>query len=295
MGILKREMILNMKYRGYSEKTIKCYTNCVQVFSRYHMKNPLYVNKKEILGFFRYLRDNDKSDSTIHIYYESLKYFYKMHERIELLPKLSFPRIKNKIPIVLSKKDIHNILYNCTSLKYKTIITIIYSAGLRISEASGLKLSDIDFNRKTIYIKNSKNKKERYTILADEAISILKQYINHYKPIEYLFYSKDIAKKISNDCIQKYFKLHIKNCGLNASIHVHTLRHCFATHLLEEGTSIFYIMKLLGHENIQATMVYLHMQSLSNLNIKSPIDSMNYSFKPNKSSELLLAGIHYGT
>ena len=125
-----------------------------------------------------------------------------------------------------------------------------------------------------VYIRNSKNKKDRYTILADETIKLLKDYINIYRPIDFVFYSNDISKKISTDCIHKHFKAHIRYCEFDSTIHVHTLRHCFATHLLEEGTSIFYIMNLLGHSNIQTTMVYLHMQSLSSLNIKSPIDNM---------------------
>lgn len=274
MGTLKNEMIFDMKYKGYSIKTIKNYTYCVHSFSKYFMKNPLYITKDQIINFFSYLRSKNRSESTIHIYYESLKYFYKIHNRLDILPKLKFPRINNKIPVVLSKSDIQILLQKCNSLKYKTIFSVIYSAGLRISEATNLKLSDLDFNRKTIYIRNSKNKKDRYTILADETIKLLKDYINIYRPIDFVFYSNDISKKISTDCIHKHFKKHIKYCEFDSTIHVHTLRHCFATHLLEEGTSIFYIMKLLGHSNIQTTMVYLHMQSLSSLNIKSPIDNM---------------------
>jgi site-specific recombinase XerD len=264
-----------MKLHGYSEKTIKSYTSCVQAFSHYFLRSPLFIQKNEIEDFFLHLRTAKKSDSTIHIYYESLKYFYKMHNQLNRLPKISFPRINNKIPVILSKKEVQSLINNSTSLKYKTIITIIYSAGLRISEATNLKLSDIDFERKTIFIRNSKNKKDRYSILANETINLLNNYLQVYKPVNYLFYSNDIWNKISTDCIQKYFKRLLVQCRFDKSIHIHTLRHCFATHLLEDGTSIFYIMNLLGHSNIQTTMVYLHMQSLDKLSIKSPIDSMS--------------------
>ena len=275
MGILKDQMISNMKLRGYSEKTIKSYASCVQTFSYYFKKSPLNIVKEEICEFFLHLRNAHKSDSTIHIYYESIKHFYKMHNQLAKLPKISFLRISNKIPIVLSEAEVQKILKQCTSLKYKTIITIIYSAGLRISEATNLKLSDIDFARKTIFIRNSKNKKDRYTILANTTITLLKQYLTVYNPANYIFYANDIYNRISNDCIQKYFKKHILKCGFDSSIHIHTLRHCFATHLLENGTSIFYIMKLLGHSNIQTTMIYLHMQSFDKLCIKSPIDNID--------------------
>ena len=290
MGILKDQMISNMKLHGYSEKTIKTYTSCVQAFSYYFNKSPLDIVEEEIQNFILCLRTAHKSDSTIHIYYESIKYFYKMHNQLYKLPKISFPGIYNKIPIVLSKSEIQEILQKCKSLKYKTIITIIYSAGLRISEATNLKLSDIDFTRKIILIRNGKNKKDRYTILANEAMILLKQYLTVYNPANYLFYTKDIWNRISTDCIQKYFKKLITLCGFNSSIHIHTLRHCFATHLLEGGTSIFYIMNLLGHSNIQTTMVYLHMQSLDKLCIKSPIDNMNISLcnDTNNGNSLLL-------
>jgi len=275
MGTLKNQMISNMVVRGYSNKTIKCYTNCVSVFSNYFHKSPLTIEKNEIEQFFHHLRQSLKSDSTIHIYYESLKYFYKMNNLMDKLPKIVFSRINNKIPLILSKEEIQNMLKQCKSLKYKTIFTIIYSAGLRISELVNLKLSDIDFSRRTIFIRNSKNKKDRYTILGTETMILLQKYLEYYKPINFIFHANDIYNPISTDCIQGHFKNLIKQCNLPKSIHVHTLRHCFATHLLEDGTSIFYIMNLLGHSNIQTTMVYLHMQSLEKLNIKSPIDNMN--------------------
>ena len=150
---------------------------------------------------------------------------------------------------------------------------LIYSAGLRVSEAANMKISDIDFVRKTILIRNSKNKKSRYTILADATASIIRNYMNIYKPIEYMFYKRrDITEQISISYIQRTFSKLVSKNNFNKKIHVHTLRHCFATHLLENGTNIFYIMKLLGHSCIQTTMIYLHMQDLSTLNLESPID-----------------------
>lgn len=271
MGILKDQMISYMQLHGYSQKTIKSYVGCVQTFSNYYLKSPLRISSEEVTNFFLHLRRSNKADATIHMYYESLKFFFRMHKTPHILPKMKFPRLKNHLPLLLDKKDIQVLLQKCNSLKYKTLFTLIYSAGLRISEAINLKLSDIDYSRKTIFIKNGKNKKDRYTILADDAAEILRKYISVYHPINYLFYAKDIEQHISTDCVQKFFKQHVLECKLNPSAHVHTLRHCFATHLLEKGTSIFHIMHLLGHTNINTTMVYLHMQAPGNLNIKSPL------------------------
>lgn len=215
-----------------------------------------------------------------------------MHNMRNRLPHITFTRINNKLPEILCQNEVFQLLAHCNSLKYRTIFTLIYSAGLRVSEAANLTLADIDFERKQIFIRNGKNKKDRYTLLADETIKLLKNYLQIYNPIEYLFYGNDICNKISIDCIQRNFKALVHDNEIIKNIHIHTLRHCFATHLLENGTSIFYIMQLLGHSNIQTTMIYLHMQSLDKLNIQSPIDK--YKFDSNDCSrssqaEFLLA------
>ena len=272
MGTLKDQMREYMTTHGYSEKTIELYTCCVKCFSYHFMKSPLDITYEQIESFFLFLRQEKKSESTIHIYYEALKYFYSMHNIRNRLPHITFARINNKLPEILCQNEVFQLLANCNSLKYRTIFTLIYSAGLRVSEAANLKLSDIDFERKQIFIRNGKNKKDRYTLLADETMRQIKNYLQIYNPIEYLFYGNDICNKISIDCIQRKFKTLINDNNIIKNIHIHTLRHCFATHLLENGTSIFYIMQLLGHSNIQTTMIYLHMQSLDKLNIQSPID-----------------------
>jgi len=265
-----------MKIKGYSKKTIKLYTSCVKCFSYYFMKSPLDISCNQIELFFLYLRNAKKSESTIHIYYESLKFFYKMNNIKNRLPHITFSKINNKLPEILCQNEVFQLLENCASLKYRTIFTLIYSAGLRVSEAANLKLTDIDFERKQIFIRNGKNKKDRYTLLAEETITLLKKYFQIYNPLDYVFYNKDICNNISISCIQERFKNLVNESNVSKKIHIHTLRHCFATHLLENGTSIFYIMQLLGHSNIQTTMIYLHMQSLDKLNIVSPID--NYKF-----------------
>jgi site-specific recombinase XerD len=131
----------------------------------------------------------------------------------------------------------------------------------------------LDFERKQVYIRNSKNGKDRYSILGDKTILLIKSYINVFRPNSYLFFSKtDSTKSVSVDSIRYQFHILLEKNNLPKSIHIHTLRHCFATHLLENGTSIFHIMQLLGHSWIQTTLIYLHMQTLDKLKIISPID-----------------------
>jgi integrase/recombinase XerD len=276
MGKLQAQMIMTMRTHGYSDKTIKLYTASVRALARYYRKTPLDVTKQQIADFIHSLRVGSKSESTIRVYFEAIKFFYRLHGLAERIPSISFRRIAQKIPVILSQDEVSSLLENCASLKFKTLFALIYSAGLRVSEAANLRVEDIDFARKTIHVKNGKNGKDRLTILADETASLLQRYYRVFYPQKFVFYSKDIMGNISVDCIQRRFKrLCAEQCP-HKSVHIHTLRHCFATHLLENGTSIFYIMKLLGHSNIQTTMVYLHMESLENLKIRSPIDSQRF-------------------
>jgi site-specific recombinase XerD len=280
MGALRNHMIDCMKVRGYSVKTIELYTSCVRVFATHYRQSPLDIDAAKTEAFFLYLREQGKSESTVHIYFESLKFFYRLHGIANRLPGISFSRLNRKVPEVLSQEEVRALLASCASLKFRTIFTVIYSAGLRISEAANLRLADIDFDRKTIYVRDGKNGKDRYTILANETITLLREYLGIYRPATFVFYGPDIAKAISTDAIERQFRNLLGASGIRKPAHVHTLRHCFATHLVENGTSIFYVMKLLGHSNIQTTMVYLHMRRLDLLNLESPIDSPRFRSIP---------------
>jgi integrase/recombinase XerD len=165
--------------------------------------------------------------------------------------------------------------------------TLIYSSGLRISEALNLKVSDIDFLRKTIHIRSSKNMKDRYTILSTKASEMLNFYLNRYKPESLLFFVlSDKSRKMQKRYCQNIFHNLVKEAHISKNVHVHTLRHSFATHLLEHDTNIFYIMKLLGHSSIKTTIIYLHMQRLDKMNIKSPLDLSDITLNDFQSSKL---------
>jgi integrase/recombinase XerD len=273
MGKLRDHMIDYMTLHGYAVKTIKSYTTCVNTFSRFFMKSPLAISSEEILSYFLKLRRQHKSEATINIYFASLMFFYSLHGMSDIMPKISIHRKARSLPTILSRSEVVSLIESCTSMRVKTILSIIYSAGLRISEVVNLKVADIDFDRRTIFIRNSKNRKDRYTILAKKTEKLISDYMNVFKPKDYLFFSKkDITHPISEDFIQAKFRSLVMKVGIKKKVHVHTLRHCFATHLLENGTSLFYIMNLLGHSNIQTTMIYLHAQATDISRIVSPMD-----------------------
>jgi integrase/recombinase XerD len=176
--------------------------------------------------------------------------------------------------MVLSQEKVAILLASCTSLKYRTLVTLAYASGLESSELRSLTARDLDSDRKQVYVRNGKNGRNRYSILGNKSIQLPKTYMDVYRPHSLLFFSrKDSTSSVSRYSIRREFRKLLAAHGLDVrEVHLHTLRHCFAAHLVESGTSLFHIMHLLGHLSIGATMVYLHVQDLEKLNLKSPID-----------------------
>jgi integrase/recombinase XerD len=285
MGYLRDHMIEEMKLRGYSNTTINMYTKYVHKLAYYYKKTPLQISQSNIRDFFVDLYEKQTNSTTLHNYYCAIKCFYKIHGQPHYIDFIPHPKINYVIPDILDESEIETIFSLCRTLRYKLLFIIIYSAGLRISEAINLKISDIDFLRKTIHVRSSKNNKDRYTVLSEKAIYLLNHYINRYKPEIYLFSSiKDKSIKMSKRHCQEVFHRIVIEANIQKKAHIHTLRHSFATHLLENNTNLFYIMKLLGHSSIRTTLLYLHMQRLDKLNISSPLDTSNIDI--NKYSEV---------
>lgn len=274
MRTLQTAMRTSMETHGYAENSIETYLSRVGVFAKYFGRSPLLISTDEIETFFHFLRKERRSESTIYNYYVALRYLYRINDSADRMPALKFRRVRSQVPRILSQATVINMIQRCDSLKYRALFSLVYSSGLRLAELLNLTVDDLDFDRKQVFIRKSKNRKSRYSILGDRAIQLLKIYLNVYKPNSYVFYNmQDVSMRISRDAIGRQFRKLLEKCEVRAkSVTFHTLRHCFATHLLENGTSIFHIMHLLGHSSIQTTMIYLHTQPTYELNITSPID-----------------------
>jgi len=274
MAALRDHMINFMTVRGYSPCTIESYTRSVELMAFHFMKSPLSLTKDEVEQYFLQLRKSNLSDSSIHLAYQGIRFFYRIHHIANRVPFIRFPGKFHKLPVVMSRVEIANMLAHCSGLKSKVLFYLIYSCGLRVSEAAKLKVTDIDFERKSVFIRRSKNNKDRYTVLGDRMAKMLHEYLLIQRSQEYLFPSRTTGGHLSVDAIQRRFRKLVATAGVSKKIHVHTLRHCFATHLLENGTNLVYIMKLLGHSSIQTTMIYLHIQSMESMNVQSPMDTL---------------------
>ena len=185
------------------------------------------------------------------------------------------PRKERTLPEVLSEEEVSNLLHVTQNLKHKAILMTIYSAGLRVGEAIALKIKDIDSQRMQIRVEQSKGKKDRYTLLSTKTLEVLRQYVKIYKPKVWLFEGQD-GGQYSERSIQALLKQSLQKTSIKKRVTVHTLRHSFATHLLEHGTDLRYIQALLGHESSKTTEIYTHVTTKGFQLIQSPLDRLKF-------------------
>jgi integrase/recombinase XerD len=267
---MKNELVL----KKYSRNTIKNYLKYFKDFCEYNKDRDIFnVKDEEVHSYLQDTMGETKSSSYQKMVINSIKFFYKEVARRPVKDFLYVrPKKEKTLPVILSKNEVLTILESLKNLKHKTILTTIYSAGLRISEASNLKYKHIDFDRNLIRIEQSKGKKDRYTPLSTKLVELLKIYVDIYKPTEYLFEGQH-GGKYSIRSIQSIFKNAVTNCNITKDVSVHSLRHSFATHLLEAGTDLRYIQEILGHSSSKTTEIYTHVSTTSIGNIKSPLDT----------------------
>ena len=257
-----------LRIRNYSPKTIKSYLYYNSELLRFaNNKTPLEIKQKDIKDYLDFLLSNGRSYATLNLAINALKLYYsKVLNRkfFRGINQIKRP-MKNKIlPVVLSKKDVLSMIESAKSIKHKLVIQILYTSGLRVSELVKLKIDDIDCVRKQISVIQGKGNKDRITLLSKTTIDNISRYLAEYQPLKYLFETYEHGKSMSTRSMQKIVSEVAKKSGIKKRISPHTLRHSFATHLLEQGTSIRYIQALLGHSDIRTTQIYTRV-SKSNL------------------------------
>jgi integrase/recombinase XerD len=275
----------DLEIKNLSSRTKRCYLDWMSRYAGHFRKPPDELGDEEIKTFLHFLLQERKvSQSAMNQAYSALKFFY---ETTLGMPwnGTRIPRCKQgrRLPVVLSPNEVRLILVATQNLKHLAILMTIYSGGLRISEAAGLKVADIDGERLTIRVRG-KGDKDRYTLLGKNALGMLRTYWKVYRPSDWLFPSRNPKEPISVSSIQKVFKKALRQTGIRKAASVHTLRHCFATHLLESGCDLYYIQRLMGHSSVKTTSVYLHVTRKDLHKIVSPIDLLDLPEKPGTSS-----------
>ena len=267
----------NCELRNLSENTQKCYLSITRQFFDFYNMTPDKLGTEEIKGYLLHLkRVKKQSPQTLDVVYSALKFLYHavLTRPLEIY---HVPRVKlsKKLPVILSAEEITALFSVIKDIKHKALLTLIYSAGLRTSEAANLKVSDIDSARMQIRIQNAKGAKDRYTILSETALQTLRQYWKIYRPRTWLFRNKYHDKPISYRGISFIFNRYKKQAGITKEASVHSLRHSFATHLLENNVDLHHIQLLLGHSSPATTTVYLHVRRVDLQKIISPLDLIN--------------------
>ncbi len=262
-----------LELKKYANNTVKSYITSFEGFiNHYYNKEIDHLNEVDIRSYIQLLIQEKRSNSYINIAINSIKFYYEivlgMPNRLYSIER---PRVQKKLPAVLSKVGVKSMIESTNNLKHRCIISLLYSAGLRRSELLNLKLSDIDSSRMLIHIVDSKGNKDRYTLLSNHTLHDLRLYYKVYKPVSYLFESPKKGKYSPNSVGKIVTNAAIK-AGIKKHVTAHTLRHSFATHLLEAGTDLRYIQLLLGHSSTKTTEIYTHVAKSSFDSIINPLD-----------------------
>lgn len=272
------EYILKLKELRYSENTLKTYKALFEEFINYYHKFEISrIDESMITAFLRYLVIERKvSTSYQNQAINAVKFYYERvlggQRKVYLVDR---PREEKTLPVVLSEKEVGDLLKATENLKHKAILMLAYSGGLRLSELIYVKLTDIDSNRMQIRVEQSKGNKDRYTLLSVRLLEVLRKYFLAYKPKVWLFEGVN-GGQYSVRSIQAIMKDSTRKAGIKKKVSVHSLRHSFATHLLENGTDLRYIQGLLGHSSSKTTEIYTHITTKGFDQIKSPLDKLEF-------------------
>jgi len=279
MSNLRKQMELEMNLKGFTEKTKVAYIGYVRRYVEHFNRSPQKLGAQEIKTYLDYLiTDKKASASHVNSTHSAIKFLYvNVMDQNWDLKKIPRAKKEKKFPVILTEKEVWTLLETVSNIKHKAILATVYSAGLRVSEVVHLKSCDIDSKSMLIRVLQGKGKKDRYTILSNRTLEVLRNYYKHSicRHSEWLFTGADYHHPISIRTVQMVFNQAKNAAGIKKKVTLHSLRHSFATHLLEHGTSIHHIQRLLGHTNINTTCVYLHLTRYDLMNVKSPFDLMD--------------------
>jgi site-specific recombinase XerD len=274
MTVLREQMIKDLQLKGATPHTQRIYLREVANFAKYFGKSPDELGEKELKEYLLHLKnERNLADGTFRFYVAGIKFLYSTTLKREgIVDKIKFGKRKKKLPVVLDLAEVEALFSVTSNIKHKAILMIMYSSGLRISEVIHLKIIDIDSKRMMVHIRQGKGGKDRYSILSQAALECLRQYWREYHPKEWLFEGQKKSTHIKYTAVRNIFCDAVKRAGIRKPASPHTLRHSFATHLIEAGVSLHHVQLLLGHTSPNTTTVYLHVSKMNLAQVVSPLD-----------------------
>lgn len=279
----KEEILQQVKFhcevRGLSQYTMAEYHTKAKVYQDYYDKPASELDVTHIQKFIHYLIHERKlAAGSVNTYNSGLRFLYNVVLDMPLnLYKIPCLRNTRKYPEILTRDEIQTLFNSCSNLRDKAILMTAYGAGLRVNEVANLRVSDIDSQNMQLYIQDGKGSKDRFALLSQTNLEILREYWLEYRPKHWLFSAlrgRNPQEHLTCKSIQDVFYKSISKAGISKPVSIHTLRHSFATHLLEDGVSIYHIKQLLGHADISTTCFYIHLLKIRQLDVVSPLDKL---------------------
>lgn len=265
----------NGMLRGLSPRTIKTYSVTVDKFLRTYRLAPHQVTQNHIKTFLLRKLEQGSAGNTVNVYLNALKFFYEVCLNKKLTVNIKFSKVPKTLPEFLTQEECIHFFSCIKNGKHKLMITLMYSAGLRISELLNLRVKDFQFEQNYGWVRQGKGKKDRIFIIAEQLADQLLMWITkrNLENENYLF-TNSLGRKMGAQTMRKVIKYALKLSGIPKNVHPHTLRHSFATHLIENGYSVTDVQPLLGHARLETTLVYTHLAKPKLLNTKSPFDAL---------------------
>jgi integrase/recombinase XerD len=282
MTKLRQRMLEELQRRNYSPQTIRLYVRHVANFAQHFHRPPDQLGAEDIREYQLFLiRQKKLAWSSYNQIVSALRFFYtQVVKQAFLLSEIPFSKHPQQLPLILSREEVAQLLRAPSHLKSRALLMTIYAAGLRRSEAAHLRLSDIDSQRMTITVHEGKGQRDRVVMLSPVLLETLRQYWRYDHPQHWLFPGATPGQPISGNDVSMVFHHAVRRAGITKKVSVHSLRHSFATHLLEAGTDLRTIQMLLGHRNLKTTARYLHVSQQQLQVTASPLDCLNLTREP---------------
>lgn len=274
---LRKRMITVMRVRDLSVKTEESYLHAIEQLAVFYKRSPDLLSRDEVIGFLEdCVTNRNLSRSTVNVYFCACRFLYQQVLKREPLSfKLPCRSRSRKRPQILSPEECLRIINELNNLKHRAFLYMVYGSGLRVSEAVHLLPQHIESDRMMVFVKSGKGKKDRYTLLAQSALEVLRAYWRSYRPVFWLFPGSDPRKPMSTNCASQIYNQAVRASKVRRVGGIHTLRHCFATHHIENGMDICTLQRLLGHASIITTLRYMHVREERPNQIISPLDRIS--------------------
>jgi integrase/recombinase XerD len=276
MTTLRQRMLEDLSIRNYAPTTVACYIRSVAEFAQHFNKPPDQLGPEEIRSWQLFLLKEKRVKLSTYIQAVcALRFLYQntLHRRIEM-DRIPLPRYEKKLPVILSKAEVKALLEAPKNLKHRAMLATMYGAGLRVSEVAKLKVSDLDRERQVIWVRGGKGHKDRQVMLAEPLRELLAAYWRWKRPTDWLFPGQRPGCPIACNSVFQACRKAARRAGIAKAVHPHSLRHAFATHLLDDGVNLLVIQTLLGHTHLKTTARYLHLSDSAIRSTRSPLEML---------------------